>query len=256
MIKSYRVLNRTGFAKAAKKYEKMTRIPAAAYAAKVGRAAFTSDPTLEELVAKVEDAFASAFEGGNRKKALARLRDFGASESHHGVAWRAGMFMGAGVVFTVEGLVASWSDHFRREVPYWPALLQLFGALFLPVIFSLCFYLNSELSFRTLGVRAAAPLTCERCHVGCSFGLATVADQLCKPPSQWYPVCLLNSNQPGWCCRCLSLSSTSGPDWTPISSSSCPRSCSWRGRCAGGQLSQTSGPSRSTRAHTRSCSLS
>lgn len=144
MLKSYKVLNRTGFAKATKKYEKMTRIPTAAYAQKVEAAKFVSDATLDELVQKVEDAFASAFEGGNRKKALSRLRDFGASESHHGVAWRAGMFMGAGVVLTVEGLVYSWSDRLRSQVPYWPALLQLFGALFLPVLFSMCFYINSE----------------------------------------------------------------------------------------------------------------
>ncbi len=155
MLKSYKVLNRTGFAKATKKYEKMTRVPAAGYSKKVDAAAFVSDSTLDELVQKVEDAFASAFEGGNRKKALSRLRDFGASESHHGVAWRAGMFMGAGLVLTVEGLVYSWSDRFRREVPYWPALLQLFGALFLPVLFSMCFYLNSKLWLLVVLVRPA-----------------------------------------------------------------------------------------------------
>lgn len=30
----------------------------------------------------------------------------------------------------------------RREIPYWPALLQLFGACFLPVFFALAFFLN------------------------------------------------------------------------------------------------------------------
>lgn len=30
----------------------------------------------------------------------------------------------------------------RIAIPYWPALLQLFGAMFLPIFFSVLFYLN------------------------------------------------------------------------------------------------------------------
>ncbi|GAA5838875.1 hypothetical protein JCM11251_003725 [Rhodosporidiobolus azoricus] len=143
MLKSYRVLNRTGFAKALKKFEKATAIPCAAkYRQKVESANFVASDKLEELIRETEDAFADVFEKGDRKKALERLRDFGQKKRHHFTSWRAGILMGAGVVLMVEGLVLSFKASTRREIPQWNALLQLFGACFLPIFFSLAFFLN------------------------------------------------------------------------------------------------------------------
>ncbi|BGP16090.1 hypothetical protein JCM10213_007531 [Rhodosporidiobolus nylandii] len=143
MLKSYRVLNRTGFAKALKKYEKATGIPCAAkYTQKVDAANFVSSTKLDDLIRETEDAFAEVFERGDRKKALERLRDFGQKKRHHFTSWRAGTMMGAGLVFMIEGLVLSFKAHTRRDIPYWAALLQLFGACFLPVFFSLAFFLD------------------------------------------------------------------------------------------------------------------
>ncbi|GAA5851252.1 hypothetical protein JCM8547_004184 [Rhodosporidiobolus lusitaniae] len=143
MIKSYRVLNRTGFAKGLKKFEKATAIPCAAkYRQKVEAANFVSSEKLDELIRKTEDAFAETFERGDRKKALERLRDFGTSKRHHFTSWRGGVMMGAGLVFMIEGLVQSFKASTRREIPYWPALMQLFGACFLPIFFCLAFFLN------------------------------------------------------------------------------------------------------------------
>ncbi|GAA6021422.1 hypothetical protein JCM10207_004728 [Rhodosporidiobolus poonsookiae] len=143
MLKSYRVLNRTGFAKALKKFEKATGIPCAAqYTKKVEAANFVSSPELDELIRKTEDAFAEVFERGDRKKALERLRDFGQKKRHHFTSWRAGMLMGAGLPLMIEGLVLSFKASTRAEIPYWPALMQFFGACFLPVFFALAFFLN------------------------------------------------------------------------------------------------------------------
>ncbi|GAA5941117.1 hypothetical protein JCM1841_003062 [Sporobolomyces salmonicolor] len=143
MLKSYRVLNRTGFAKALKKYEKATGIPCAnQYTKKVDAAHFVSSPKLDELIRQTEDAFATVFEHGDRKRALERLRDFGQKKHHHFAAWRAGMLMGAGLPLMIEGLVKSFQADTRLSIPYWAGLLQLFGACFLPVFFSLAFFLN------------------------------------------------------------------------------------------------------------------
>ncbi|GAA5901324.1 hypothetical protein JCM5296_006760 [Sporobolomyces johnsonii] len=143
MLKSYRVLNRTGFAKALKKYEKATGIACASqYTKKVDAAPFVSSPKLDELIRQTEDAFATVFEHGDRKRALERLRFFGEKKHHHFAAWRAGMLMGAGLPLMIEGLVKSWQADTRRSIPYWAGLLQLFGACFLPVFFSLAFFLN------------------------------------------------------------------------------------------------------------------
>lgn len=59
-----------GFAKALKKFEKATKVPcAAAYGSKVDKAAFVSSARLDELITETENAFASVFEHGDRKKA-------------------------------------------------------------------------------------------------------------------------------------------------------------------------------------------
>ncbi|GAA6058085.1 hypothetical protein JCM3770_001104 [Rhodotorula araucariae] len=143
MLKSYRVLNRTGFAKALKKFEKATAIPCSVkYSEKVEKANFASSPRLEDLIRETENAFANVFERGDRKKALERLRDFGQKKRHHFSTWRSGALMGAALPLMIEGLVLSFKASTRREIPYWPALMQLFGACFLPVFFALAFFLN------------------------------------------------------------------------------------------------------------------
>ncbi|GAA6063122.1 hypothetical protein JCM10212_002325 [Sporobolomyces blumeae] len=143
MLKSYRVLNRTGFAKAAKKFEKTTCIPCGAqYKPKVEDSVFVASSELDDLIRRTEDAFASVFEHGDRKRALERLRDFGEKKHHQFVSWRAGMLMGAGLPLMIEGLVKSFHADTRAAIPYWPALLQLFGACYLPVFFALAFFLN------------------------------------------------------------------------------------------------------------------
>lgn len=119
MLKSYRVLNRTGFAKALKKYEKATRIPCAVkYSEKVEKANFVASTKLDDLIRETENAFANVFERGDRKKALERLRDFGEKKRHHFSTWRAGMYMGAGLPLMIEGLVLSASHPFLVFASY------------------------------------------------------------------------------------------------------------------------------------------
>ncbi|GAA5929981.1 hypothetical protein JCM3775_004478 [Rhodotorula graminis] len=143
MLKSYRLLNRTGFSKALKKFEKATGIPCSAkYSEKVEKANFVASTRLDDLIRETETAFANVFERGDRKKALERLRDFGAKKHHHFSTWRAGLLMGASLPLVVEGIVLSFKASTRSEIPYWPALLQLFAACFIPVIFCLAFFLN------------------------------------------------------------------------------------------------------------------
>ncbi|KAL8281446.1 hypothetical protein RQP46_006130 [Phenoliferia psychrophenolica] len=110
ILKSYKVLNCTGFAKSLKKFEKATRIPcASAFSPTLLHSQLESSTRLDELIRGTEDAFARVFEHGDRKKARASLRELGSHKMHH----------------------------FSHR-----ALLQLFGAIYLPVLFSMAFYIN------------------------------------------------------------------------------------------------------------------
>lgn len=103
----------------AKKFEKVTSIPCGIqYKPKIENSDFVSGPELEELIRKTEDAFADVFEHGSRKKALERLRDFGKKQNHHFAAWRAGMWMGAGLPLMIQGLVISESRPLEPHKPH------------------------------------------------------------------------------------------------------------------------------------------
>lgn len=67
----------TGFTKIVKKVEKETKIPGRAFLEKVKTANFFASEVLEDLTRETEDGFAAVFEGGDRKAALASLREAG-----------------------------------------------------------------------------------------------------------------------------------------------------------------------------------
>ena len=161
MLKGYKVLNQTGFSKSLKKFEKSTKIPCAkSYGLKLVDANFIASTKLDDLIRKTEDGYTkcervslcflqnvadlvAVFMHGNRKEALGKLRMSGdAQTAHHATVYRSGFFIGIGLVLLLEGIVKAAADSTHRAIPYWTSLLQLFGAMFLPVLFSLLFAIN------------------------------------------------------------------------------------------------------------------
>jgi hypothetical protein len=82
----------------------------AAYSPVLDRSNFVHSSVLDDLISQTENAFTTVFEHGDRKKAMARLRLGGAPQSHHFSSWRSGMYIGAGIVFLIEGCVKSESS--------------------------------------------------------------------------------------------------------------------------------------------------
>jgi hypothetical protein len=153
-IKSYRLLNRTGFSKILKKFEKSTEIPCSAdFMARVNQSNFVQSSKLDELSSKVEQLFAQHFTQGSRKRALQRLRFEEDTKTHHFAAARSGFFLGlsqsirsamsssgnhTGIFPLVAGLYQGIRPDPAEEMRVIRhALLQLFGALSLPVIFGM-----------------------------------------------------------------------------------------------------------------------
>ncbi|KAF8830706.1 hypothetical protein HHX47_DHR2001164 [Lentinula edodes] len=90
MLQNYRfdfmqILNITGFRKALKKFEKVTRIPVqhAYMAERVETSAFASDKTLRAMMDEMEALYASHFAHGDQKRAKTRLRAGGVNKTHH-----------------------------------------------------------------------------------------------------------------------------------------------------------------------------
>lgn len=150
ILKNYKILNRTGFAKILKKFEKATEVACgdAYYSAKVAPSILVSSESVEKLLKGTEEIFAAYFEHGNRKRALERLRinsSNGAGENgstHHLSVARAGFYLGISLCATVGGLIEAMHADTQVAIPLWPSLLRVYGAELIPTLFCLLFGLN------------------------------------------------------------------------------------------------------------------
>ncbi|KAG1745254.1 EXS family protein/ERD1/XPR1/SYG1 family protein [Suillus lakei] len=139
-LNNYRILNLTGFRKAVKKYEKITRVPAqAAYMKeRVEPSAFASGAMVSAMLKEMEELFAARFERGDKKKAVTHLRVGATQKSHHFSTFRTGVWLGSSYT----------SDGYRFHVitavslPSWNILLFIYSILLLPTLLALLVGLN------------------------------------------------------------------------------------------------------------------
>lgn len=150
ILKNYKILNRTGFAKILKKFEKTTEVHCADayYHSKVAPSVLVASETVEKLLKGTEEIYTAYFEHGNRKRALERLRIHTGSTSeqhsstHHFSMARTGFYLGVAVCATVAGLVSAMHDDTPTKIPLWDQLMRVYGAELLPTLFALLFGLN------------------------------------------------------------------------------------------------------------------
>ncbi|KAL1759592.1 EXS family-domain-containing protein [Schizophyllum commune] len=109
MLHNYRILNVTGFRKALKKFEKVTRIPCIDLymREKVETSAFASDVRVRQMMTEMEDLYATRFVHGDKKRAMARLRVGTSQNSHHFSTFRSGMAIGLALPALVAGIYDS-----------------------------------------------------------------------------------------------------------------------------------------------------
>ncbi|KAI0266051.1 EXS family-domain-containing protein [Gloeopeniophorella convolvens] len=109
VLNNYRILNITGFRKALKKFEKLTKVPVqdVYMKEKVDPCAFASDQTVQELLKELEDQYTARFAKGDKKRALVRLRAMSSHKTHHFSSFRTGVGLGLALPAFVDGLVRS-----------------------------------------------------------------------------------------------------------------------------------------------------
>ncbi|KDR80317.1 hypothetical protein GALMADRAFT_62135, partial [Galerina marginata CBS 339.88] len=147
VLHNYRVLNVTGFRKALKKFEKVTRVRSIAccdfylsFSLSFRSLAFASDKAVRQMMSEMEEMYATAFARGDKKRATRRLRAGNSTKSHHFSAFRSGVYVGLAIPALIEGLLTSTFTQFRD---FW------MGDQFCSLIFTLsnlyffvCVYVN------------------------------------------------------------------------------------------------------------------
>ncbi|CAE6434658.1 unnamed protein product [Rhizoctonia solani] len=144
LLQNYRILNMTGFRKALKKFDKTTKMSSQNLymREKVETCGFASGDTCDRLLKEIERIYATRFEKGDEKKARMRLRATARQSTHHFSTFRSGMLVGLALPALAMGIYYSLQEEQRDQIPEWAALLQVYAALCIPVIFSLLLGLN------------------------------------------------------------------------------------------------------------------
>ncbi|KAF8320211.1 SPX domain-containing protein [Cantharellus anzutake] len=99
LLNDYRILNLTGFRKALKKFQKVTRIPAQQpyMTEKVDNCVFASETKMLEMISNIESLYALHFTDGDKKVARERLRDTMQGNPQHTRSFRSGLYTGLGI---------------------------------------------------------------------------------------------------------------------------------------------------------------
>ncbi|KAF9576416.1 hypothetical protein EC968_008711 [Mortierella alpina] len=145
MVKNYKVLNHTGFAKILKKFDKTAGWKASKpyLNQRLKPAYFMNSTVVQDLIKETEDVFIDAFEKGHRRRGMAKLRiPDSKNHTHHLTSTRIGLYMGLAAPLLVQALQAAFSDETPTEIPYWDGLLLVYGGLFLTILFACLFGIN------------------------------------------------------------------------------------------------------------------
>ncbi|KAK9457487.1 EXS family-domain-containing protein [Dipodascopsis uninucleata] len=143
LLKSYRLLNRTGFQKITKKLDKTIGGSISPwYMDKVSNSYFGQSNVVDDLMSKTEDIYARYFERGSRKQAIEKLRTREKSEDHYFATFSSGIYIGIALPLFIHAIVVGIIKGFRNEIANVPYLFQLFAGAFLMILFGMLFALN------------------------------------------------------------------------------------------------------------------
>ncbi|KAF9934408.1 hypothetical protein FBU30_002232 [Linnemannia zychae] len=146
MIKNYKVLNHTGFAKILKKFDKTAGWKASKpyMNSRLKPAYFMTSGVIEDLIKETEDLFIESFEKGHRRRGMAKLRiPDSKNQTHHFTATRIGLYMGLAAPLMFQALQAAFSSDMPAEIPYRDGLLLVYAGLFLVFLFACLFGINT-----------------------------------------------------------------------------------------------------------------
>ncbi|CAJ0763904.1 8381_t:CDS:10, partial [Entrophospora sp. SA101] len=111
LLRNYQVLNKTGFAKILKKYDKISSLNGTeVYMPRVISCNFSKSNVVNDLIKEAENFYIDKFEGGLRRQAMKKLRLPNKQTTYHSVSSRVGMNIGLSIPILFKSLVLAKSN--------------------------------------------------------------------------------------------------------------------------------------------------
>ncbi|PIA17821.1 EXS-domain-containing protein [Coemansia reversa NRRL 1564] len=146
LLKNYRILCYTAFIKALKKYQKTARWCAGTeyYLNQVDTCYIATSDHLNSMAFDLESMFVAKYADGSRSKGMSRLRVNAANSTsgHQGSIFRSGVLLGLSGPMITRAIYEANLLSNEDRVPYHQQLLQIYGSIFLVLLFLLLFSLN------------------------------------------------------------------------------------------------------------------
>ncbi|TID14788.1 hypothetical protein CANINC_004459 [Pichia inconspicua] len=143
LLKSYKLMNRIGFRKLIKKYDKATGDTMLnTYMAKIDESYFSKSDVLDNIITKVEELYTRYFENGNRKIAVTKLRTNEVESTYYLADYLSGLFFGISIPLLAYAFYLGIHlavDHRLADAKY---LSQIWGGFFLVIFMSWLFAIN------------------------------------------------------------------------------------------------------------------
>nr|CAG8480613.1 1728_t:CDS:10 [Entrophospora candida] len=138
LLRNYQVLNKTGFAKILKKYDKLSSLNGAeVYMPRVIACNFSKSNVVNDLIKEAENFYIDKFEGGLRRQAMKKLRLPNKQTTYHSVSSRVGMNIGLSIPILFKSLALAKSNSNEYDDDTLSKLLLIYSGFFLIIIFAL-----------------------------------------------------------------------------------------------------------------------
>ncbi|CAO3698897.1 unnamed protein product [Rhizopus stolonifer] len=144
LLKSYKILNETGFGKILKKFDKTAGWKASKlYTQKMNEYHWIKSQRIDEILNDTEELYIEEFASGHRRKGMSKLRMPEKDEHYTPAAWRIGFYIGWTTALFARVIQLALDTNAQEYVPNMYFSLQIYACFFLPILFCLGFALNT-----------------------------------------------------------------------------------------------------------------
>ncbi|KAL7324200.1 Xenotropic and polytropic retrovirus receptor 1 [Mucor circinelloides] len=144
LLKSYKILNETGFQKILKKFDKTAGWKASTlYMEKVRRYHWAKSHKLDEFLHDTENLYIEEFADGHRRRGMAKLRIPERDDHYTPTTWRTGFYIGLSVAFLARVTQLALDPNVQQQLPNLEYNLQIYACFSLPILFCLGFSINT-----------------------------------------------------------------------------------------------------------------